>query len=79
MKIVRTQSWGFSAVLTLKIGLTLNVIVPAHARPGSKLPIVVVCTRDDIQSVVLIEITRSVVDLWRQDACYAFDLSFSLT
>ena len=46
VKIVRTQSWRLLAILTINIGLTLSVIVPADARPGSSLPVVVVCTRE---------------------------------
>ena len=31
------------AILTIVVGLKLNVIVPANVSPGSKLPVVVVC------------------------------------
>jgi len=32
-----------AVVLMIAIGLTLNVITPAHVKPFSKLPVVVVC------------------------------------
>ena len=48
VKIVRRPLGRFNskrrAFLMITIGLTLNVIVPALARPGSMLPVVVVCT-----------------------------------
>jgi hypothetical protein len=31
-------------ILMMGVGLTVNVITPANATPGSKLPVVVVCT-----------------------------------
>ena len=48
VKIVRPLlrfSAKWRAFLTITIGLNLNVIVPSHARPGSMLPVVVVCTQ----------------------------------
>ena len=46
-KIVRTPLERLCAprraILTIVAGLYLNVIVPAHAGPNSKLPVVVVC------------------------------------
>ena len=33
-----------NVILTIVVGLNLNVITPAKVRPGSKLPVVVVCT-----------------------------------
>ena len=32
------------AILMMLVGLNLNVVAPAHARPGSNIPVVVVCT-----------------------------------
>ena len=33
------------ANLTIVVGLNLNVIAPAYVRPGSNLPVVVVCVQ----------------------------------
>ena len=64
-KIVRRLRTTRRTILTRVVGLKLNVVAPANTRPGSKLPVVVVCTLNGMLPPVLMVITYSAVDIWR--------------
>ena len=51
-------------ILIMGVGLTVNVVAPANATPSSKLPVVVVCTLNDMLSYGLTVMTHLAVDIW---------------